>query len=33
MLNTISEKNTLNRLSGQLGAFARREKDIANTTK
>jgi hypothetical protein len=33
MLITVSEKNTLNRLSGQLGAIARREKNIANATK
>jgi hypothetical protein len=33
MLITVAEKNTLNRLSGQFGAFTRREKNIANTTK
>jgi hypothetical protein len=33
MLITVSEKNTLNRLSGQFGAFARRQKDIADATK
>jgi hypothetical protein len=33
MLITVSEKNTLNRMSGQFGAVARREKNIANTTK
>jgi hypothetical protein len=33
MLITISKKNTLNRQSGQFGAFARRQKDIADATK
>jgi hypothetical protein len=33
MLNTVSKKNTLNRLSGQFGAFARGKENIANTTK
>jgi hypothetical protein len=33
MLITISKKNTLNRLSGQFGAFARGKENIANTTK
>jgi hypothetical protein len=33
MLITIADKNTLNRLSGQFGAFTRREKNIANATK
>jgi hypothetical protein len=33
MLITVPEKNTLNRLSGQFGAFTRREKNIANATK
>jgi hypothetical protein len=33
MLITVAEKNTLNRLSGQFGAFTRREKNIANATK
>jgi hypothetical protein len=33
MLITVAKKNTLNRLSGQFGAFTRREKNIANTTK
>ena len=33
MLVTVSEKNTLNRLSGQFGAFARGKQNIANTTK
>jgi hypothetical protein len=33
MLITISEKNTLNRLSSEFGAFARSKKNVANTTK
>jgi hypothetical protein len=33
MLITVAEKSTLNRLSGQFGAFTRREKNIANATK
>jgi hypothetical protein len=33
MLITVSKKNTLNRLSGQLGAFARSKENIANATK
>jgi hypothetical protein len=33
MLITISKKNTLNRLSGQFGAFARGMENIANATK
>jgi hypothetical protein len=33
MLITVSEKNTLNRLSGQFGAFTRGKKNIANATK
>jgi hypothetical protein len=33
MLITISKKNTLNRLSGQFGAFARGKENIANATK
>ena len=33
MLITVTEKNTLNRLNGQFGAFARRQKDIAYATK
>ena len=33
MLITVAEKDTLNRLSGQFGAFTRREKNIANATK
>jgi hypothetical protein len=33
MLITISKKDTLNRLSGQFGAFTRRKKNIANATK
>jgi hypothetical protein len=33
MLITVAEKNTLNRLSSQFGAFTRREKNIANATK
>jgi hypothetical protein len=33
MLITVSKKNTLNRLRGQFGAFARGKKNIANTTK
>jgi hypothetical protein len=30
MLITVSKKNTLNRLSGQFGAFVRGKKNIAN---
>ena len=33
MLVTVSEKDTLNRLSGEFGAFVRSKKDKANTTK
>jgi hypothetical protein len=33
MLITISKKDTLNRLSGQFGAFTRDKKNIANATK
>jgi hypothetical protein len=33
MLITVSKKNTLNRLSGQFGAFARSKENIANTIK
>jgi hypothetical protein len=33
MLITVSKKDTLNRLSGQFGAFMRGKKNIANTTK
>jgi hypothetical protein len=33
MLITVSKKNTLNRLSGQFGAFARGKENIANATK
>jgi hypothetical protein len=33
MLITVAEKNILNRLSSQFGAFTRREKNIANATK
>jgi hypothetical protein len=33
MLITVSKKNTLNRLSGQFGAFARGKENITNTTK
>jgi hypothetical protein len=33
MLITVSKKNTLNRLSGRFGAFARGKENIANTTK
>jgi hypothetical protein len=33
MLITLSKKNTLNRLSGQFGAFARGKENIANATK
>jgi hypothetical protein len=33
MLITVSKKNTLNRLSGQFGAFTRGKENIANTTK
>jgi hypothetical protein len=30
---TVAKKHTLNRLSGQFGAFARGQKNIANATK
>jgi hypothetical protein len=33
MLITVSKKNTLNRLSGQFGAFTRGEENIASITK
>jgi hypothetical protein len=33
MLITVSKKDTLNRLSGLLGAFTRGKKNIANATK
>jgi hypothetical protein len=33
MLITVSKKDTLNRLSGQFGAFARGKENIANATK
>jgi hypothetical protein len=33
MLIIVSKKNTLNRLSGQYGAFARGKENIANTSK
>jgi hypothetical protein len=33
MLITVSKKNTLNRLSGQFGAFARGKENIAKVTK
>jgi hypothetical protein len=33
MLITISKKNTLNRLSGQFGAFTRGKENIVNATK
>jgi hypothetical protein len=33
MLISVSKKNTLNRLSGQFGAFARGKENIANATK
>jgi hypothetical protein len=33
MLITVSKKNTLNRLSGQFGAFARGKENIENATK
>jgi hypothetical protein len=33
MLITVSKKDTLNRLSGQFGAFTRDKKNIANATK
>jgi hypothetical protein len=33
MLITVSKKNTLNRLSGQFGAFVMGKKNIANATK
>jgi hypothetical protein len=32
-LITVSKKNTLNRLSGQFGAFTRGKKNIANATE
>jgi hypothetical protein len=33
MLITVSKKNTLNRLSGQFGAFTRGKENITNLTK
>jgi hypothetical protein len=33
MLITVSQKDTLNRLSGKFGVFARGKETIANTTK
>ena len=33
MLITVSEKDILNRLSGQFGAFTRGKQNIANATK
>uniref|UniRef100_A0A0A9CGU6 Uncharacterized protein n=1 Tax=Arundo donax TaxID=35708 RepID=A0A0A9CGU6_ARUDO len=33
MLNTISQKDTFNRLSGQLGVLSRCKKHIAHTAK
>jgi hypothetical protein len=33
MLITVSKKGTLNRLSGQFGAFTRGKKNIANATR
>jgi len=33
MLSTVSQKNTLNRLSGQLSALSRCKKHIADTPK
>jgi hypothetical protein len=33
MLNTISQENTLNRLSGQLSALTRCKKHVAHTSK
>jgi hypothetical protein len=33
MLITVSKKDTLNRLSGQFGAFTRGKKNITNATK
>jgi hypothetical protein len=33
MLTTVSKKDTLNRLSGQFGAFTRGKKNITNATK
>jgi hypothetical protein len=33
MLITVSKKNTLNRLSGQFGAFVRGKENIANVAK
>jgi hypothetical protein len=33
MFITVSKKNTLNRLSGQFGAFTRGKKNIANVTE
>jgi hypothetical protein len=33
VLITVAKKHTLNRLSGQFGAFTRGQKNIANATK
>jgi hypothetical protein len=33
VLITVAKKHTLNRLSGQFGALARGQKNIANATK
>jgi hypothetical protein len=33
MLITVSKKDTLNRLSGQFGAFTRGKKNITNAIK
>lgn len=33
VLGTVSQKDTLNRLSGQFGAFSRGEENIANAAK
>jgi hypothetical protein len=33
MLITLSEKDTLNKLSGQFGVFTRSKQNIANATK
>jgi hypothetical protein len=33
VLITVAKENTLNRLSGQFGALARGQKNIANATK
>jgi hypothetical protein len=33
MLITVSKKTTLNRLSGQFGAFIRGKKNIVNASK